>query len=222
MTERKPGKRQSKENQQGTQSRAPERERRILFSEVTFAALTGEAGGVHLVVPGGNRGYTSGMYGEDGRERAVRDLAEGGYVLDLRPLADNPLIFKWVVQAPMSNGRIEGNEIDRLPDDARKAAGEMASSPFGLQGAFRDLALFAAAGIGEPQDGSSGSFDHVSAAYRAAWWGVKGALIGRRMGNTLHWSDGREQMIESKLDTQDTTLPAPAKPARRSRQGTKG
>ena len=221
MTERKPGKRQSKENQQGTQSRAPERERRILFSEVTIAAWTGGISGQHLFNPNSpsSRGSTSGMYSLD---RAVADLADGGYIIDLRPLADHPKLTSWVFDKPLSNGHIEGNEIDRLSEDARKAAGKMASSPFGLQGAFRDLALFAAAGIGEPQDGSSGSFDNVSAAYRAAWWGVKGALIGRRMGNTLHWSDGKEQMIESKPDTQDTTLPAASKPARRSRQGTKG
>ena len=192
MSPEQPRKGKSKEKQ-----KAKEAERRIQFSEVTFAALTGEASGEHLVVPGGNRGYTSGMYGEDGRSRAVRDLAEGGYVIDLRSLAHSPLIFKWVVQAPMPNGRIEGDDIDRLPDDVRKAAGEMALSPFGLQGAFRDLALLAAAKIGEPADGGAGAFDNVSAQYRAAWWGSKGALIGRRVGDTLHWSNGNEQIIEA-------------------------
>ena len=98
----------------------------------------------------------------------------------------------------MSNGCIEGNEIDRLSENARKAAGEMVS---GLEGAFKDLAMLAAAGIGKPEDGSADGFDDVSAVYRAVYWGSRGALIGRRMGNTLHWSDGREQMIESKPDT---------------------
>src|SRR5205814_9193973 len=123
MTERKGGKGQKEH----TSAPTPERERHIQFSEVTFAALTGEASGEHLLVPGGNRGSTSGMYGEEGRERALRDLAEGGYVIDLRPLADNPHIYRWVMQAPMSNGRIEGDEINRLPPDVRKAAGDMAS-----------------------------------------------------------------------------------------------
>ena len=152
-------------------------------------------------------------------DRAVADLADGGYIIDLRPLADHPKLTSWVFNQPMSNGRIEGNEIDRLSEDARKAAGEMV---FGLEGAFKDLAMLAAAGMGKPEDGSAGGYDTVSAAYRALYWGSRGALIGRRMRNMLHWSNGREQMIESKLDTQDTTLQAPAKPTRRSRQGTNG
>src|SRR5579859_4775001 len=106
MTERKTGKKQ-KIQQETTTASTPERERRIQFSEVTFAALTGEASGEHLFIPGGNRGSTSGMYGEDGRERAVRDLAEGGYIIDLRPLVEHPQLTTWVFQAPMSNGRIE-------------------------------------------------------------------------------------------------------------------
>ncbi len=188
---------QARKGKSKEKQKAKEAERRIQFSEVTFAALTGEASGEHLLVPNGNRGYTSGMYAEEGRSRAVRDLAEGGFVIDLRPLADNPQIFKWVVQAPMPNGRIGEDDIDRLSEDERKAAGEMGRSPFGLQGAFRDLALLAAAKIGEPQDGGAGAFDYVSAQYRAAWWGLRGALIGRRVGDTLHWSNGNEQTIEA-------------------------
>ena len=200
MTERKPGKRQ-KAQQETTTNPTPERERRIQFSEVTFAAWTGEASGEHLFVPGGNRGSTSGMYGEQGRERALSDLAEGGYVIDLRPLADHQQLTTWVFNAPMSNGRIEGDDINRLSDDVRKAASEMAQ-PFGLQGAFRDLALLAAAKVGEPVDGGAGAFDTVSAQYRATWWGSRGALIGKRVGDTLHWSNGSEQKI-----TRNPTIP---------------
>src|SRR5437899_1209657 len=104
MTERSPGKRHRKIQQENTQTGStPERERQIPFSLVTFAAWTGEASGEHLFVPGGNRGSTTGMYGEQGRERALRDLAEGGYVIDLRPLADHPHIASWVLRAPIPN-----------------------------------------------------------------------------------------------------------------------
>lgn len=189
MAERKQGKGGNENTQRGQEF---QKERRTQFSEVTFAALTGEASGTHLAVPGRYSGSTSGMYGEQGREWALRDLAEGGYVIDLRSLADNPHIFRWVVEAPMSNGRIEGNDIDRLSDTARQTAGEMA--PF-LGGDFQLLAALAATKFGEPQDGGAGMFDSVSAAYRALWWGEKGARIGRRVGDTLHWSDGTQQAI---------------------------
>ena len=214
MTERKTRKKTTKAAQENTPRPTPERKRQILFSEITFAALTGEASGEHLLVPGGNRGSTSGMYGDQGRERALRDLAEGGYVIDLRPLADHPQLTTWVFNAPMSNGRIEGDDIDRLPDDVRKAAGDMAS-PFGLQGAFRDLALLAAAKVGEPVDGGAGPFDTVSATYRATWWGSRGALIGKRVGDTLHWSNGTQQTIEG----QKVASPSPQKSIRRARGG---
>ncbi|MHB8598391.1 MAG: hypothetical protein ACYDER_16430 [Ktedonobacteraceae bacterium] len=212
MTEKQTGKR--KDKRESTPAPTPERERHIQFSEVTFAALTGEASGEHLLVPGGNRGSTSGMYSEQGSERALRDLAEGGYVIDLRPLAKHPHITTWVFQAPMPNGRVEGDDIDRLPDDVRKAAGEMAGT-FGLQGAFQDLALLAAAKVGEPVDGSAGAFDTVSAAYRATWWGSRGAFIGKRVGDTLRWSNGTQQTIEGKV----TPVPSPQKPIRRTRGG---
>jgi len=182
-----------------------------------FAAWTGEASGQHLITPESSyaNGNTSGMYGEQGRERALRDLAEGGYVIDLRPLADHPQITTWVFQAPMSNGRIEGDEIARLPDDVRKAAGDMAG-PFGLQGAFQDLALLAAAKVGEPTDGGAGPFDKVSAAYRAVYWGSRGALIGKRLGDTIQWSNGTRQAIEQ---PPQEPLPPGEHPARRNRLG---
>ena len=211
--ERKPGRKTTKASQERASRPTPERERRIQFSEVTIAAWTGEISGQHLYNPtsGYASGSTSGMHSLD---RAVADIADGGYVIDLRPLADHPQITTWVFRAPMSNGRIEGEEINRLSDDVRKAAGDMAS---GLGGAFQDVALLAAARIGEPVDGSAGAFDYVSAAYRAVYWGSRGALIGKRVGDTLHWSDGRQQPIEAKPQTQGATLPATSKPPRRGK-----
>jgi hypothetical protein len=127
-------------------------------------------------------------------EQALLDLAEGGYVIDLRPLADHPLLKTWVFQAPMPNGRISGDEIDRFSDEEREAARQMLSD---LGGDFQKLAYLASQRLGEPLDGSAGPFDAVSASYRAAYWGSRGARIGKRVGNILYWSDGKQQAINS-------------------------
>lgn len=192
MAERK------QESDGGSQRRKEaRRERRAQFSLVTFAAWTEEASGQHLITPESEyaSGSTSGMYGEAGRERALQDLAEGGYVIDLRPLAEHPQFTRWVFDAPLPDGRIEGEDIERLPDRVRHAAGEMAASPFGLQGAFHDLAIAAFARMGEPLDGSTGMFDKVSAAYLAMYWGSRGARIGKRVGESVFWLDGTQQAI---------------------------
>lgn len=166
-------------------------------AEVTFAALTNEASGEGLVTPGSGKGSwsISGMYGESGRLRALQMLAEGGYAIDLRPLAEHPDIAHWVLRSPMPDGRIEGIDIDRLPDEVRRAAADMA--PF-MGGDFQSLAFMMSARAGEPPSNTreAGPFDYVSAAYRAAWWGAKGARIGRRVGDTIVWSDGSVQEIE--------------------------
>lgn len=190
--------RKDREESQGRKE--PRHDRRVLFAEVVFSAFYGEASGEHLITPDSEyvHGSTTGMYGEAGRARALQDLAEGGYVIDLRPLAEHPQLVSWVMQAPMANGQIEGDDIDRLPNEVRKAAGEMAigtALPM-LQGEFQDLALAAALRLFEPSDNSAGAFDKVSAQYRASWWGSRGALIGRRVGDTMLWSDGRQQAIE--------------------------
>ena len=36
------------------------------------------------------------MYGEEGCTRALQDLADGDYVIDLRPLAEHPQLVSWV------------------------------------------------------------------------------------------------------------------------------
>jgi hypothetical protein len=67
------------------------------------------------------------MYGEEGFTRALQDLADGDYVVDLRPLAEHPQLVSWVMRAPMASGQVEGLDIDRLPDEVRQAAGDMAT-----------------------------------------------------------------------------------------------
>jgi hypothetical protein len=165
MAERK----QDREESQGRKE--PRRARHVQFAEVVFSAFYGEASGEHLITPEStySRGSTTGMYGEEGCTRALQDLADGDYVIDLRPLAEHPQLVSWVMRAPMASGQIEGSDIDRLPDEVRQAAGDMAtgSAPPQLEGAFRFLALAAASRIFEPEEGA-GPFDYVSAAYRAA------------------------------------------------------
>jgi hypothetical protein len=193
MAERKQGREESQ------RPKEPRRDRHVQFAEVVFSALYGEASGEHLITPEStySRGSTTGMYGEVRRIHALQDLAEGGYVIDLRPLAEHPQLVSWVMRAPMASGQMEGSDIDRLPDEVRQATGDMATGSAlpQLEGAFRFLGLAAASRIFEPEEGT-GPFDYVSAPYRAAWWGSRGALIGKRVGDSILSSAGRQQAIE--------------------------
>jgi hypothetical protein len=163
------------------------------YAEITIAALTGEISAEHLYNPPAQpyKGSTSGIWP---LERALEDLADGGFVFDLRPLSDHPDIVSWAFLAPMPSGRIDGDDIDRLSNEARKSAGEMVDA---LQGDFQKLAILASKRFGEPLDGSAGPFDYVSSTSRALYWGSRGALVGKRVGNLLCWSDGRQQTIGS-------------------------
>ena len=131
----------------------------------------------------------------------MNDLAEGGYVIDLRPLANHPQLYHWVFCSPMPNGHIEGDEIDRFSDKEREIASELL---FGLEGDFQRVAELAVNRIGEPLDGSAGPFDYVSSTYLAAYWANRGARIGKRVGNILRWSDGSEQVIGNSTQETDT------------------
>ena len=161
------------------------------YAEVTIAAPTGKISGRHLSDPtsGYSGGFTTGIWS---LEKALANLADGGYVIDLRPLASHPDLIAWVYAAPLCNGHIEGEEIERFPQELRKTAEQMLP---GLGGAFQQLAFLIAHKIGEPTDGSAGPMDEVSAAYRARYWGSRGARIGKRVGNILCWSDGAQQTI---------------------------
>lgn len=158
--------------------------KRPQYAEVTIAALTGEISGEHLYDPtsGYASGYTSRIWP---LEKALANLAEGGYVIDLRPLASHPRLRAWVFAAPISNGRIEDEQIEQYPEELRRTAEQMLP---GLGGEFQQLAFLIAHKIGEPTDGSAGPMDRVSAAYRANYWGSLGARIGKRVGNTIYWS----------------------------------
>lgn len=168
----------------------PQQEQRQ-YAEITIAALTGEISAEKLFDPPrfSERGSLSHLWS---LERVLNDLAEGGFVMDLRPLADHPNVGSWAYQSPMPNGRIDGDEIDRLPDGVRHSAQSMLA---GLDGDFQHLAFLAAHAIGEPVNGSAGPFNSVSAAYRAVYWGSRGARIGKRFHNTIVWADGETQAI---------------------------
>lgn len=167
------------------------RPKRPQYAEVTISASTGGIIGKHLCDPtsGYAGGYTSGIWP---LEKALADLAEGGYVIDLRPLAAHPDLVVWAFVAPLPNGRIEGEHIERFPEELRETAEQMLP---GLGGEFQQLAFLIAHKIEEPTDGSAGPMDSVSAAYRARYWGSRGARIGKRVGNTIRWSDGEQQTI---------------------------
>jgi hypothetical protein len=125
-------------------------------------------------------------------KKSLPELAEGGYVIDLRPLAEHPQIVSWVVNSPMSSGRLTG-DIERLPEKVRQAAGQMMPM---LDGDYQRLAYMASEKIGEPEDSLlAGPFDQVSAAYMATYWASKGARVGKRIGDKIAWSNGEEQPV---------------------------
>jgi hypothetical protein len=173
------------------------------YAEIILAALTGTISATHLVDPAHphSRGSTSGIWP---LERALADLAEGGYVIDLQPLAAHPQLLSWVLRAPMPNGRLEDEEIERLPDEVREAARDLMPWP---GGEYQWLAFLAATRAGEPADGSASPFDSVSAASLAAYWGSRGARIGRRRGHTIYWSDGQRQPLAAPA-RQDASRPS--------------
>jgi hypothetical protein len=127
-------------------------------------------------------------------KRALVDLAEGGYVIDKRPLEDHPNLVSLVWLAPLANGRIEGNEIQRFSAAERESAAFMANM---FEGDFQCIAKAAAAGEFDPDDQKdAGGLDYVSASYLAYYWFDHGARIGKRKGNKIIWSDGEELIIE--------------------------
>jgi len=162
------------------------------YSEIRIAALTGEISADILIddlESGVSRSVT---FQHPFLEQALPDLAEGGYVIDLRPLANHPKLTTWVWQAPMPSGRIAGEEINRFSDEMREAAQSMLP---GMEGTFQDITRLVVKRVGEPDDGSAGPLDYVSAYYRARWWHQHGARIGKRVGESIHWSDGTQQAI---------------------------
>jgi hypothetical protein len=163
-----------------------------LYAEITIAALTGEISATCVRQPGhSSPASVSGIWRF---ERALPRLAEGGYVIDLRPLKEDQNLIRWVLAAPLPSGDIEGDEIDRLPEDVRRAAVMM--FPF-MEKDFHRIGFLMAVGYGKAVDRSPGAFDRVSSAVRAGWWAQKGARIGRRRGRVLRWMDGEEIAIES-------------------------
>jgi hypothetical protein len=181
---------QQNQNQRFSSSRK-KRARRTRYAEVTIAALTGTISATHLFDPTNpeSRASTSGIWP---LEHALEDLAPGGYVIDLRPLARHPKLTSWAIRAPIPNGRLEGDEIERFPEGVREEARGQTPA---LADGYRWLTRLLATGAGEPADGSAGPFDGVSAESLAAYWGSRGALIGKRRGRTIYWSDGSQQVI---------------------------
>lgn len=122
-------------------------------------------------------------------------LVEGGFLIDKRPLADDPGYSRWVLNEPLCNGRLSGS-IDRLSPEARQAAAQM--GPW-MGGEFRRLAVEMAASE-ETTDGSPGPFDRVPADVLADYWRARGARIGKRIGDSIQWSDGSVELIEKRGD----------------------
>jgi hypothetical protein len=151
--------------------------------------IDGWVSGTHLLCPeqpyhGHTRSYGS-------LEDMLPSLVQGGYVIDLRPLAEHPRIVEWVVLSPMSSGYLEGDDLLHLSDEACQFGALMAQQ--GFDGAFQTLATSTTRADASRK--KPGALDYVSSAYLAATWGERGARIGQRRGDVLYWSDGSQQQI---------------------------
>jgi hypothetical protein len=126
-------------------------------------------------------------------EKALSRLVDGGYVIDLMPLEANPQLASWVWSSPLSNGHVEGTDISRLPESVRESARQFFQMQF-LEGAFHQLAALAS----QPQPSGeepAGPFDYVSSAYLALYWHSRGARVGKRVADSIHWMDGTKQQL---------------------------
>jgi hypothetical protein len=156
-------------------------------------AITGAVSGEGLYDP---PAYTSKWSASNlWLKKELAALARGGYIIDLRPLAEHPKVISWVHRCPLPDGRIEGEDVDRFPERVRESSAELAGA---LDREFQLLAVMMATKFGESEDGVAGPFDKVSAAYLAHYWGSKGARIGKRIGDIIVWSDGEQQTIKEK------------------------
>lgn len=158
------------------------------LASITIAALGG-----HQVSASGlvndehpNRcSVTTYTTGDEGMQRLLPDLADGGYVVDLRPLEHHKDLVHWVFGCPMANGVLGEETLSPCPGEVRKSALRMA--PW-LEGEFQAAALLTATG--------QMNFDYCTEDYRARYWLARGARVGQRVGNVIHWSDGSQQQIE--------------------------
>lgn len=160
--------------------------------EISVGALTGTVSGTFLwddEHPGlcTFSSYDKRVY------RYYAKLCDGGYVIDKTVLAEDPHIASWAWKQPLQNGRLTSDRDSVFTEEERQEVDEIFL--VGLSGAFRDVALMMHFGLDKNDPGEASAFDKVSAEELAAWWMKRGARIGKRMGNTLTWSDGTQEEI---------------------------
>lgn len=94
------------------------------------------------------------------------DLAEGGIVVDKRPCTNRDDFVKAVVSGPMRGSW--------LPEKTREG--------FGGNVSCNDA-------------NEAGALDYVSTDLYLDLWRDKGARIGKRVGDEIHWEDGKHESI---------------------------
>lgn len=111
------------------------------------------------------------------------ELVEGGYVIDKAEVLDRKPGL--AISSPMCRGNLAAGtrEVCTVKADPVMVGALSQAEAFG------GLALLLAAAP------SCGAFDDVAPDVFAAWWADKGARVGQRQGNAIHWQDGTVEQI---------------------------
>jgi hypothetical protein len=113
------------------------------------------------------------------------ELVEGGFVIDKsKVLAEKPGL---VIASPLCKGSMKPGTTDALGDVSDNFVANAIANDRNNPASV--LAKLAIAGFG--------GFDYVAPDLYAAWWLDKGARVGTRIGDTIHWSDGIIEQIPS-------------------------
>ena len=117
-------------------------------------------------------------------ETDLHKLADGGVFIDKRPVEDDVLI-DGVYNGPMLDLRLPPQEVAPFENDDN-----LVSMLPGLGGGYFTLAAM------RLSDRKWRGFDKVGLDVHVAYWAERGALIGVRKGDEMHWSDGRVEPIQ--------------------------
>jgi hypothetical protein len=169
-------------------SKAEQPAPRVRYAMITISVLGNAIYGDVLIDP--SSPGSSGQQEITSLDVGLLDLAEGGYVIDLRPLEKHPQVSRWITDEPYFNGDLGPAKLE---DDTMTTSITHTRVP--VRPIYDENKLF---------HGGASGYDFVSASYHAEYWRTRGARVGKREGMVIKWSDGIEAPI---------SIPVPLTPA---------
>jgi len=113
------------------------------------------------------------------------EVVEGGFVIDKSKVLDKKPGL--AISSPMCKGCLNPGVVDAMPDPSDSiVAHAIANDP---NNPMKGLAQLAVA-----TKGKFGGLDFIAPDLFAAWWLEKGARVGKRVGDFIEWTDGKEQI----------------------------